>query len=130
MYRASDRHLISVRCNILQYFFDRDFCTKHNENIWCSSFISPKYTGHIFARKLEIRFFHTGHQSVWCLINYFLTPDCLVYRQGRTIQKICDLCLLLPGHLHDLPTGSVKVECSPPERKVVSLSHSRVIPKT
>ena len=29
-----------------------------------------------------------------------------------------------------LPTGSVKVECSPPERKVVSTSHSRVIPKT
>ena len=29
-----------------------------------------------------------------------------------------------------LPTGSVKVECSPPERKVVSSSHSRVIPKT
>ena len=29
-----------------------------------------------------------------------------------------------------LPTGSVKVECSPPERKVVSSSHSRIIPKT
>ena len=28
------------------------------------------------------------------------------------------------------PTGSVKLECSPPERKVVSSSHSRVIPKT
>ena len=27
-----------------------------------------------------------------------------------------------------LPTGSVKVECSPPERKVVCSSHSRVIP--
>ena len=27
-------------------------------------------------------------------------------------------------------TGSVKVECLPPERKAVSLSHSRVIPKT
>ena len=29
-----------------------------------------------------------------------------------------------------VPTGSVKVECSPPERKVVSSSHTRVIPKT
>ena len=29
-----------------------------------------------------------------------------------------------------LPTGSVKVERSPPEREVVSSSHSRVIPKT
>ena len=28
------------------------------------------------------------------------------------------------------PTGSVMVERSPPERKVVSSSHSRVIPKT
>ena len=27
--------------------------------------------------------------------------------------------------LSTLPTGSVKVECSPPERKVVSSSHSR-----
>ena len=27
-------------------------------------------------------------------------------------------------------SGSVKVECSPPERKVVSSSHGRVIPKT
>ena len=27
-------------------------------------------------------------------------------------------------------TGSVKVECSPPEQEVVSSSHSRVIPKT
>ena len=34
------------------------------------------------------------------------------------------------GILPILPTGSVKVECSLPERKVVSLSHSRVIPKT
>ena len=33
-------------------------------------------------------------------------------------------------HIKYLPTGSVKVECSPPERKVVSSSHSRVIPKT
>ena len=47
--------------------------------------------------------------------------------------------ILLNGSLHhfisdldggSLPTGSVKVECSPPERKVVSSSHSRVIPKT
>ena len=30
----------------------------------------------------------------------------------------------------NLPTGSVKIERSPPERKVVSSSHSRVIPKT
>ena len=30
----------------------------------------------------------------------------------------------------NLPTGSVKVECSPPEWEVVSSSHSRVIPKT
>ena len=29
-----------------------------------------------------------------------------------------------------LPTGSVRVERSPPEREVVSSSHSRVIPKT
>ena len=29
-----------------------------------------------------------------------------------------------------LPTGSVKVECLPPEREIVSSSHSRVIPKT
>ena len=33
-------------------------------------------------------------------------------------------------NLPKYPTGSVKVECSPPERKVVSSSHSRVIPKT
>ena len=29
-----------------------------------------------------------------------------------------------------LPTGSVMVERSPPEREVVSSNHSRVIPKT
>ena len=33
------------------------------------------------------------------------------------------------NHVSEL-TGSVKVESWPPERKVVSSSHSRVIPKT
>ena len=39
----------------MQYFFDRNFCTKHNENVRCSSFISPNYTGQIFPRKLYVR---------------------------------------------------------------------------
>ena len=28
---------------------------EHNETVGCSSFISPKYTGHIFARKLYVQ---------------------------------------------------------------------------
>ena len=42
-----------------------------------------------------------------------------------------DVVWLASSIIMSVPTGSVKVECSPPERnKVVSSSHSRVIPKT
>ena len=37
---------------------------------------------------------------------------------------------VLLSNIFAIPTGSIKVEHSPPEREVVSLIHSRVIPKT
>ena len=35
-------HRTLVNCPV-QYFFDCDFCTEHNENVQCSSFFPPKY---------------------------------------------------------------------------------------
>ena len=53
-----------------------------------------------------------------------LSPDTMVLQKSviNIVQKLYNSIIVL--------TGSVKVECSPPERKVVSSSHSRVIPKT
>ena len=53
----------------------------------------------------------------------------MLQREG-ILLRIRKMLRFLPGNYKLLlPTGSVKVECSPPERKVVSSSHSRVIPK-
>ena len=51
---CTGQHRTSDNCPV-QYYLDRDFCTEHNENVRGSSFVSPKYTGHIFARKLYVR---------------------------------------------------------------------------
>ena len=52
---CTGQHLTSDNCPV-KYFFDRDFCTKHNENVQCSSFISP----HGYFTKIKI------HRTYFC----------------------------------------------------------------
>ena len=82
------------------------------KNIWLNFIILNNYCN--FRQKLDIIMYDE-------FLRHSLACRDLYGGASATNQKTKQLNETM------LPTGSVKVECSPPERKVVSSSHSRVI---
>ena len=87
---CTGQHRTSDNCPV-QYFFDRDFCTEHNENVRCSSFISPKYTGHIFARKSfmsGVKKYKTNRTSICPVSNRLFFDTGHPHRTIRCIGRV------------------------------------------
>ena len=93
----STRHLIIVWCNI---FSISNFALNIMKMSGAVLFILPKYTGRIFARKLYVcekyeSKFTPDIQSLWCLIDYFLTPGIHTGLSGVSAGSLCMLLLKL-----------------------------------
>ena len=90
-------HLIIVGCNI---FSISNVALNIMKMFSAVLFIFPKYTGHIFARKLYVcekykSKFTSDIQSLQCLINYFLTPGIHTGLSGVSAGSLCMLLLKL-----------------------------------